>query len=316
MKKLYAFKPYAKSVIWGGRALVYLKSLPRHLENVGETWEISSVKGLESITEEGRSLLDLIDENKGALVGEKVYEKYGNSFPLLIKFIDANADLSVQVHPNDSLAKKRHNCNGKTEMWYVMRTTPDAKIISGLSKSIDKEAYKQLVATNRIADVLARHDSKPGDVFFLPAGRIHAIGAGNLLLEIQQTSDITYRIYDYDRRDAAGNARQLHTDEAADAIDFKVYPDYRTQYDRDDSGITPLVHCDFFKVDKVEVDGGELPIPMPADSFLTISCVSGEGSIIADGEHTPIKEGNTLLIAAATASLAAAGRLTLVTASL
>ena len=315
MNKIYSFKPYAKSVIWGGDALVCLKHLPANLSKIGETWEISSVPGHESELPSGVTLPMLIDEFKGALVGNKVYEKFGHTFPLLIKFIDAKADLSVQVHPNDELAMKRHNSFGKTEMWYVMATVPGAKIISGLSESIDKAEYKRLIETNRITDVLAAHDSHPGDVFFLPAGRIHAIGAGNLLLEIQQTSDITYRVYDYDRRDADGNPRQLHTEEAADAIDYTVYPEYRTSYNRDAKGITPLVHCPYFNVDKITVDGS-LSIPMPLDSFLTISCVEGEGEIVADGETQPIAAGHTVLVAASTGHLQATGKMALVTSSL
>ena len=203
------FAPYLKSVIWGGDKICSYKGIVQHEPRIGESWEISSVPGHESIVcegkYEGRSIVDLIDEFGPELLGEKVFSKFHGKFPLLIKFIDAADNLSVQVHPDDELALKRHNSLGKTEMWYIVDSEPKAKIYAGLNKLISPEEYVRLVEDGEFESALATHDSHTGDVFFLPAGRVHAIGAGNLLAEIQESSDITYRIFDYNRRDASGN---------------------------------------------------------------------------------------------------------------
>ena len=245
--KPFKFEPYLKSVLWGGEKIAKYKGIVTDQHNIGESWEISGVDGHESVVAEGDdkglNLRQIIEKYKGDLVGNAVYAKYGDTFPLLVKIIDAKGDLSVQVHPDDTLAKARHNSYGKTEMWYIIDAEEGAPIYAGLSKQITPEEYEKLVAENAIMDVIARHDSHAGDLFFLPAGRIHAIGAGNLLAEIQQTSDITYRVYDFDRRDANGNPRELHTEQAKDAIDYTVYPEYKSEYDRNGKSATPLVKC-------------------------------------------------------------------------
>lgn len=213
LKEPLHFSPYLKSVIWGGEAIAPFKGIVTDQKSIGESWEISAVPGKVSVVDrgtfKGKSFTELIEEFGPALVGGKVYETYGKNFPLLIKIIDAKDNLSVQVHPDDELAEKRHHCPGKTEMWHIIDTAPGAKIYVGLKQSITPDEYEHRVADNTIMDVIDSYDSAPGDTFFLPAGRIHAIGAGNLLAEIQETSDITYRIYDYDRRDADGNPRLL-----------------------------------------------------------------------------------------------------------
>ena len=211
----FKFTPYLKSVIWGGERIAALKNIETDLTDIGESWEISGVQGNETVVSEGADkglkLSELIAKYGARLVGEDVYARYGTEFPLLVKIIDARRDLSVQVHPDDKLAAQRHGCAGKTEMWYILATEPDAKIYAGLSRQLDPETYRRDVENKTIMNDITAHDSHPGDIFFLPAGRVHAIGAGNLLLEIQQPRDITYRIYEYDRRDANGNPRMLKT---------------------------------------------------------------------------------------------------------
>ena len=205
----FTFKPILKKVIWGGSAICPFKGITPVENGVGESWELSHVEGNYSVVAngelEGKSLDDLIQSYGKQLLGEKVVERFGTTFPLLIKFIDARDHLSIQVHPDDELAKKRHNSFGKTEMWYVIKAEKGAGLYSGFSQQIDAEEYVKRVENNTIMDVLQRYDVHEGDVFFLPAGRVHAIGAGCFIAEIQQTSNITYRIYDYNRKDAQGN---------------------------------------------------------------------------------------------------------------
>ena len=241
----------------------------------------------------------MIDKYGTAIVGEKNFKQFGNSFPLLIKIIDAAGDLSLQVHPDDNLARQRHNSLGKTEMWYIVDTEPDAIICAGLSKEVTPDQYAAKVADNTLMEVVAHHKSHPGDVFFLPAGRIHSIGAGNLLVEVQETSDITYRIYDFGRVDAkTGKPRQLHVEEAKGAIDYKVYPSYVTTPGQPKDGVTELVDCKHFIVDKVAVDGEKL-IHNTTDSFTTLTCINGELTITDDrGNKVAIHSGESALVPA------------------
>ena len=233
----------------------------------------------------------------------------------MVKIIDAKGDLSVQVHPDDTLAKARHNSYGKTEMWYIIDAEEGAPIYAGLSKQITPEEYEKLVAENAIMDVIARHDSHAGDLFFLPAGRIHAIGAGNLLAEIQQTSDITYRVYDFDRRDANGNPRELHTEQAKDAIDYTVYPEYKSEYDRNGKSATPLVKCQYFDV-KREIIDGVSTIDASTDSFMIIMCLDGEATITDNlGGVTQVKKGESILVPAVITGMKAEGNATFMTAT-
>lgn len=315
----FKFVPYLKPVLWGGEKIARFKNIEVSEDNIGESWELSGVPGHESVVSEGpdkgKNLTDLIRKYKDDLVGKPVYEKYGDMFPLLIKIIDAKKDLSVQVHPDDELAKIRHNSLGKTEMWYIIDTEPGAKIYAGLSRSITPDDYVRLVKEKKIMDVVAVHDSAPGDLFFLPAGRIHAIGAGNLLAEIQETSDITYRVYDFDRRDADGNLRQLHTEEARDAIDYNVYPEYKSTYDHSARGIVDLVHCSHFDVKKVVVDHRQ-DLPVDVDSFKVIMCIEGECEVLTDAEvNTHLAKGETLLVPACATSITIVGEATLLTAT-
>ncbi len=315
--KPFKFEPYLKSVLWGGEKIAKYKGIVTDQHNIGESWEISGVDGHESVVAEGDdkglNLRQIIEKYKGDLVGNAVYAKYGDTFPLLVKIIDAKGDLSVQVHPDDTLAKARHNSYGKTEMWYIIDAEEGAPIYAGLSKQITPEEYEKLVAENAIMDVIARHDSHAGDLFFLPAGRIHAIGAGNLLAEIQQTSDITYRVYDFDRRDANGNPRELHTEQAKDAIDYTVYPEYKSEYDRNGKNATPLVKCQYFDV-KREIIDGVSTIDASTDSFMIIMCLDGEATITDNlGGVTHVKKGESILVPAVITSMKAEGKATFMT---
>ena len=296
------FKPIFKTLVWGGEKIAPYKGIETEQEHIGESWELSGVPGNESIVAEGpfagRSIASLVQEFKGELVGQQVYERSGNQFPLLIKFIDAQKDLSIQVHPNDELAAQRHGTNGKTEMWYVVDAQPGAALLSGLSKSITPEEYEARVADGSIVEVLARYPVKPGDVFFLPAGRIHAICSGCFIAEIQQTSDITYRIFDYNRPGLDGKPRQLHTQQAKDAIDYKVYADYRTNYTPAQDEEAELVSCPYFCTSLLDLTLPFAKDLSEIDSFLVAMCLSGSGTLEVDGTETPIGQGETVLIPA------------------
>ena len=310
------FAPYLKSVIWGGERIAPFKGIVTNQHQIGESWEISAVPGHVSVVDrgplEGKSLTELIDTYGAELVGADNYRRYGSAFPLLIKIIDAQADLSVQVHPDDTLAQARHNSPGKTEMWHVIDAEPGTKIYAGLNTAITPDEYERRVADNTIMDVIAAYDSAPGATFFLPAGRIHAIGGGNLLAEIQQTSDITYRIYDYDRRDKDGNPRELHTEQAKDAIDYTVYPDYESHPEG-----ALLAECQYFDVRRIILDGTESeapPVERPRDSFTIIMCLDGEAEIIDldnEGASFRITRGESLLFPAVMTRLATRGKGTL-----
>ena len=323
--KPYKFEPYLKTTIWGGYQIAPFKGIYTAQPNIGESWEISGVSGHESVAihrglvddvDEGLTLTQLIDKYKGLLVGEKVYRKYGNKFPLLVKFIDSRQDLSVQVHPDDKLAQKRHSCNGKTEMWYVIKSDVGSKIYAGLNKSITPEEYEQLATAEPVAgrspmqDVIVAHEAHEGDLYFLPAGRLHAIGAGNFLAGIQQTSDITYRVYDFGRKDVHGNPRELHIEEAKEAIDYQVWPEYRTSYDST-KPTSQLISCPYFTVHRVVVQVAQ-QIDFKCDSFVIVVCLWGEANI----NGVSIHQGETILVPACENVLYIFGNATFLTATL
>lgn len=299
------FEPVFKTVIWGGKDLSSYKGMDVALEGVGESWEVSAVPGSVSVVSEGplagRTLTDLLAADPVGLVGQSVYEKYGLTFPLLVKFIDAAADLSIQVHPDDVLAASRHQSFGKSELWYVIAAQPGARLVSGFSKRITPEEYEQRIADNSIEEVLCYHDVQPGDVFYLPAGRVHAIGAGILLAEIQQSSDITYRIYDYNRRDAQGKTRELHTEWAKEAIDYTLYPSWRTNYPDVTNRVAPLIKSPYFTTNRLQLEGRSMHRSyVSLGSFVVLLCLEGEGWLCFDGqEKRPIRQGQTLLVPAA-----------------
>lgn len=303
---IFKFQPLLKSTLWGGERIIPFKHLNDNMENVGESWEISGVKENETIVSEGqykgKKLNDLVAELKEKLVGKECYKRYGDEFPLLIKFIDARQDLSIQVHPTDEIAKKQGRERGKTEMWYLMDSAPEAKLYSGLKKKITPEEYKKMVEDDTICDALAQYAVKEGDVFFLPAGRIHAIGAGCFLAEIQQTSDVTWRIYDFKRKDKNGNYRELHTQQASEAIDYAVYDNYRTEYTPVQNQRQEVVKCQYFTTSIFDLtsDGGEKNLDYTDhDGFVILIGVKGEGTLTnANGDSTSLNTGETILIPA------------------
>jgi mannose-6-phosphate isomerase len=305
MNQLYPlkFRTIYKDKLWGGNKIkTVLGKDYGELPNCGETWEISGVEGNVSVVAEGslqgKSLVDLIREYQGELLGEKVYEKFGDEFPLLIKFIDANQDLSIQVHPDDKLARERHDSFGKTEMWYVMQADPGAKLISGFNRKLDTDSYLDYFESGRLTEILNEEEVNTGDVFFLPAGRVHTIGKGLLIAEIQQTSDITYRIYDFDRVDAEGKKRELHVEQALEAIDYDFYEDYKTKYSRKENSPVELVSCPYFTTRKLELTRSFQSEEL-RDSFRILIVLDGQAELITEAGATSISMGDALLIPAA-----------------
>ena len=306
------FKALLKQTIWGGDKIIPFKHLDDHLENVGESWEISGVPGNETVVADGeyagKKLNELVIEQKDKLVGKANYERFGDEFPLLIKFIDARQDLSIQVHPTDEIAKRQGKERGKTEMWYIMDSDKDAKLYSGLKMQITPEQYKAMVEDDTITDALAQYEVKEDDCFFLPAGRIHAIGTGCFLAEIQQTSDVTYRIYDFKRKDKDGNYRQLHTKEAAECINYTVEDDYRTHYEhKKNEGVT-LVECPYFTTAVYDLDEPMTLDYSELDSFVILIGLKGEGTITDnEGITVTISAGESILVPATTDTLKVEG---------
>lgn len=312
--RILQFQPILKQILWGGDRIAPFKQLDCTTPNIGESWELSGVAGDETIctTMENKSLNTLVAEYKEKLVGEANYKRFGNEFPLLIKFIDARQDLSIQVHPDDATALRQGKMRGKTEMWYLMQSNADAKLYSGLKQQITPDEYKKMVEDGSICDALAQYPVKEDDVFFLPAGRIHAIGAGCFLAEIQQTSDVTYRIYDFKRKDKDGNYRQLHTEEAAEAIDYTVYDDYRTQYTPCKNQAVKLVDCPYFTTSVYDIDSLTEIEAVANDTFVVLIVLKGEGTVTTDGDETvSVKAGDTLLIAAENSRLEVSGSIKL-----
>lgn len=302
------FEPVLKQTLWGGDEIIPFKHMHTRLENVGESWEISGVHGSETLVAngpyKGYQLNALVDLLKEKLVGKENYERFGAEFPLLIKFIDARQDLSIQVHPNDEIAHRQGKERGKTEMWYIMDSAPEAKLYCGLKQQITPDEYKQMVENDTICDALAQYEVKEGDVFFLPAGRIHAIGSGCFLAEIQQTSDVTYRIYDYKRKDKNGNYRELHTQQAAESINYQVEKNYRTEYVAQQNRGVSLVRCPHFNTAVYDLDEPMTIDYSELDSFVILIGMKGEGTIKDnEGNETSLKAGETILIPATTETI-------------
>ena len=297
------FKPILKEIIWGGDEICRFKNLHPQRNGIGESWELSHVKNNVSIVAngelQGKSLEELIGIYREKLLGEKVIERFGTTFPLLIKFIDARDSLSVQVHPDDRLAKQRHNSFGKTEMWYVVRAAQGAFLYSGFAQKITPDEYVKSLEDDTFVNYLQRHEVNPGDVFFLPAGRVHAIGAGCFIAEIQQTSDITYRIYDYNRKDANGNPRELHTELAKDAIDYKIYSDYKLNYIPGQQSVQPLASCPYFTTNLIEGKKGDTIQISHRDSFSIYICIEGNVQLTDEnGYFIEMQQGETVLLPA------------------
>jgi mannose-6-phosphate isomerase len=297
------FTPIIKDKIWGGTKLKDLLHKNITSDKAGESWEISGVaENISVVSEgflEGNSLQDLLEVYMGDLVGQKVFDWFGTDFPLLIKYIDAADDLSIQVHPNDEKAAERHNSFGKTEMWYVMQADKGSKLISGFSKKIKKNLFLEKLEQNKLLGILNQEPVEYGDVFFIPAGRIHAIGKGCLIAEIQQTSDITYRVYDFDRKDDKGNPRELHTDLAVDIIDYNYCGEYKTNYQHTLNKPSCLIECNYFTTNIIEIEDAVERDMIAFDSFVIYMCIEGSAEIVVENEvSTFISKGETVLVPA------------------
>lgn len=305
MEALYPleFSPFFRTMVWGGERILPYKGVTGNLPKIGESWEISGYGDHLTLVDNGplrgKTVLQLCSMYKEQLLGKRVYEAEGEAFPLLIKIIDAHSDLSIQVHPDDEMAHRVHGpaFRGKTEMWYVIDTEPGAALYCGISKNVTPEEYARKVADGTITDILARFEVKPGDVFFLPPGRVHAICSGCMLAEIQQTSDLTYRIWDYGRLGLDGKPRQLHTELAAQAIDFKVYDNYLTVYKPEKDKSVELVSCKYFTTCVCDLTR-PLTVELP-DSFMVVMCIDGSGTV--NGHR--VKQGSTVLIPACMSSV-------------
>ncbi|WP_321318532.1 type I phosphomannose isomerase catalytic subunit [Labilibaculum sp.] len=297
------FTPILKDKIWGGNKLkTVLNKDFSPLPNAGESWEISGVEGDISVVSNGflagNNLEELIEIYMGDLVGDHVYENFGIEFPLLIKFIDANDVLSIQVHPDDELSKERHNAYGKTEMWYVIEADKGSELIVGFNQNISKEEYLAKLKEGKLEEILNNAPVKEGSCFFIPAGRVHAIGKGILLAEIQQTSDVTYRIYDFNRTDDAGNPRELHTELAVDAIDYSFEKKYETSYQTEINKTSELVRCPYFTTNILEFDKAQEKDYIELDSFVIYMCLEGEMIITCGEDSLTVEKGESVLIPA------------------
>lgn len=301
------FNPILKERLWGGTKLKDVLGKSIESDITGESWELSGVDG--DISEvangdlKGLSLQTLIAREGTHLLGESVVERFGSEFPILIKFIDAKQDLSIQLHPNDELAKERHNSFGKTEMWYVMDADPGAKLIVGFNKDVDKEEYVKSLENNTLLELMNYEEVMEGDTFFINTGKIHAIGAGVLLAEIQQTSDITYRVFDFNRRDKNGNLRELHTELALDALDYAKKDDFKVNYAQQSDELNQMVECPYFKTNFLHLTEDLRQDVSQRDSFTIYMCVGGEAEVRNEYGSVSIQKGETVLVAASSQSI-------------
>ncbi|MEI7828713.1 MAG: type I phosphomannose isomerase catalytic subunit [Prolixibacteraceae bacterium] len=304
MKNLYPlkFRPIYKERIWGGDKLPALLNKNYSLAHCGESWELSGVQDEVSVVSDGflkgNNLEELIEVYMGELVGEKIYDQFGTEFPLLIKYIDANDRLSIQVHPDDELSKERHGAYGKTEMWYVVQADEGAELISGFNRDIDRDSYLIALQNNKLENLLEFEIVKQGDVFFIPAGRVHAIGKGIVVAEIQQTSDVTYRIFDFNRVDDNGNPRELHTELALDAINFKHHKTGKTLYLPKLNEAVEIAKCNYFTTNLLHISDSLERDFSKIDSFVIYLCFEGSYSLEYDSESIRIQKGETLLVPA------------------
>lgn len=300
---LLKFKPILKQKIWGGQKLKTQLHKDAEVDAIGESWEISEVPESISVVNEGvyenTTLSELIKRFPLEMLGQSSIDRFGHHFPILFKFIDAAQRLSVQLHPNDELAEKRHNSFGKTEMWYVIAADPNAFIIADFQEKLTPECYQKYLKNGTLVDYLQHIKVEPGDVFYIKPGLVHAIGEGVLLAEIQQTSDITYRIYDWKRKDKHGHYRELHTDFAIDAIDFDVSYDYQINYHPDQKGAQELLHTSYFKTDYVYLSQSQTFEFQPNNQFVVLMCVEGKVKVYAsDGAQYELQMGETIFVPA------------------
>ncbi len=300
----FLFEPNLHTVVWGGNQLRPYKGLEPTDEQIGESWEVSAVPTSTSIISNGgwsgRDLTSVIDEHPEEILGKAVSEKYDGKLPLLVKFIDAKRDLSIQVHPNDEMAQREHGKMGKSEMWYIIKADEGAHLYAGFKQSITAYEYQHRIADGSITEVLADHPVKSGDVFYLPAGRVHAICGGILLAEVQQSSDVTYRIFDYNRPGMDGKPRELHTELAAKALDYHVEKNYRTEYAETDNRAVQIIDSPYFDVRIMEIDAPFHRNLLKYDSFIITMCMEGDCKIKirSTGDEITLREGNSTLIPA------------------
>ncbi|MDB4270983.1 class I mannose-6-phosphate isomerase [bacterium] len=301
------FYPILKERLWGGTKLGTLLGKELESDLIGESWELSGVAGDVSIVAngsfKGTTLTDLINRFPEEILGKSVLERFGKEFPILIKFIDAQKDLSIQLHPNDELARKRHNSFGKTEMWYIMDADKDAELIIGFKEDISKETYVKSLKNDTLTDLLNYENVKEGDAYFISAGKIHAIGAGVLIAEIQQTSDQTYRVYDYNRKDAQGNLRELHTELSIDAISYVKQDDFKVGYGHEENVSNSMVNCPYFKTNFISLNKNIKLDVSDQDSFSIYMCIDGEVTIENGFGSISIKKGETVLVPAITSHI-------------
>lgn len=301
------FEPNLHSVVWGGYQLRPYKGLEPSDEPIGESWEVSAVPSSTCIisngAHKGKDLISVINEQPEAILGKKVNEKYNGKLPLLVKFIDAKRDLSIQVHPNDEMAMREHGKMGKSEMWYVIKADEGAHLYAGFKQEITSEEYQKRVTEGTITEVLADHQVKAGDVFYLPAGRVHAICGGIMLAEVQQSSDVTYRIFDYNRPGMDGKPRELHTELAAQALDYHVEDNYRTEYIDNKNKATQIIDTPYFDVRVMEISKPFHRDLRKYDSFVISMCIEGDCKIKvrSTGDEIALKEGHSTLIPASIA---------------
>jgi mannose-6-phosphate isomerase len=295
------FQPILKERLWGGTKLKDVLNKPIETDITGESWELSTVKGDVSVVANGdlvgTSLQEIIEKNPEQILGKSVVERFGTDFPILIKFIDAKKDLSIQLHPNDELAKERHDSFGKTEMWYIMDADKDANLIVGFNKDVTKDEYAKSIENDTLLDLLNYESVKEGDTFFINTGKIHAIGAGVLLAEIQQTSDVTYRVFDFNRKDKNGNLRELHTELALDAVDYEKKDDFKVSYPNDSDTVNTMVDCLYFKTNFLELSQDLNQDVSQRDSFTIYMCVGGSVEVQNDFGAATIQKGETVLVA-------------------
>ncbi len=310
MNDLYplTFHPILKERLWGGIKLGAQLNKPISSDITGESWELSGVEGDVSVVSngslKGTSLNTLIKSRANELLGASVVDRFGKEFPILIKFIDAKQDLSIQLHPNDALAKERHNSFGKTEMWYIMDAEKDANLIVGFNQPVSREEYVQSLENNTLLEYMNYEKVKSGDTFFINTGKIHAIGAGVLLAEIQQTSDVTYRVYDFNRRDKEGNLRELHTELALEAIDFDQKDDFKVSYENKKDTVNPMVSCPYFNTNFLHLERDLIQDTTDRDSFTIYMCVEGEVEVGNEHGDTRVQKGETVLLPASSKMIA------------
>jgi len=304
MSQLYPLKfiPILKDKIWGGEKIAQLQISDTATEKTGEAWILSGVENNETIVANGflaeNSINELIEIYMAELIGEKNFETFGTEFPLLYKVIDANDDLSIQVHPNDEIALERHDCSGKSEMWYIMNAEKNAKIIMGFNQDMNQPKFLKALENKAVLDILAEQNVRIGDAYYIPSGCIHSIRKGVLLAEIQQTSDITYRVWDWNRTDEQGNQRKLHVEEALETLDYNARNDGATRSQGIINGTSSLIKTPHFHTNEIALTQGVEKDYSDLDSFVTLLCVKGQGSVVANEISVEIKTGEIILIPA------------------